>query len=239
LSSGVFIAFEGPDGVGKTTLAATIAEQRYDDVVVAGHISAASDDAIVFVSRRQPSLTSPFAKRLMDHLSMMLWHCGDERDLSDSFWLAAQVAWFTAHTETVIGPLLAEGHTVLVDGWIYKFQAKLLLQGHSQSTLDTMFRSVREPDAVILLEGDAGHLYDRKAEFRDRELGMHAGYAQLNRETFVEYQTKAASNLRRYADRPSWHVFEVGIDEGPAATAARLAPLVADCARASASDALA
>lgn len=239
MSGGLFIAFEGPDGVGKTTLATIIADQRYDDVVAGGHIAAARDDAITFVSRRQPSLTSPFAKRLMGHLSTMLWDCGDERDLSDSFWLATQAAWFTAHSETVIGPLLAEGHTVLVDGWIYKFQAKLLLQGHSQSTLDTMFRSVRKPDTVILLEGDARHLYDRKAEFRARELGMHAGYAQLNRETFVEYQTRAASNLRRYAERPSWRVFEVGIDESPAATAARLAPLVADCARASASDALA
>ncbi len=187
--------------------------------------------ALVFVSRRQISATSTYAATLMEHLSIMLWHSGDAPDLSDAFWVSLQAAWFTAHTETVVGPLLDAGFDVVVDGWLYKFFAKLLLQGFTEPDLAVIFDRVRMPDAVMLLQADVRTLYDRRRDFRPAELGMHASYGELNdlgRDTFVDYQTKTALNLQAFADRHGWHTAQLDPDEPIPATSERLAPIMAE-----------
>ncbi|MBE8523057.1 hypothetical protein ILP97_37140 [Amycolatopsis sp. H6(2020)] len=232
---GRFIALEGTDGVGKTSLARTLADIGYEAALArlarpASHPPKA-DGALAFVSRRQISATSAYAATLMEHLSTMLWHSGDAPDLSDAFWVSLQAAWFTAHTETVVGPLLEAGFDVIVDGWLYKFFAKLLLQGFTESDLAVLFDRVLMPDAVVLLRADAGAVYDRRLEFRPAELGMHASYGDLDdlgRDTFVDYQTKTATNLKAFADRHGWHTVQLDPDEPISDTARRLAAIVAE-----------
>ncbi|GIF01130.1 dTMP kinase [Paractinoplanes rishiriensis] len=201
---GKFIALEGPDGVGKSTLAARLGDLDYTAAVArldgAGH-----GQRLVFVRRRQISATSDYSARIMSQLSTVLWHSGDARDLPDAFWVAAQAAWFTAHATTVIQPLLAAGYDVIVDGWTHKFFSKLLLQGYTDNELQTIFGRIRMPDAVLLLTADIGALYDRRqARFRPAELGMHAGYAELGRDTFIHYQQQGLDNLLTFAARHGW-----------------------------------
>ena len=112
---GQFIAIEGTDGVGKTSLARRLADISYETALarLTEPTAAITPDigggTVVFVPRRQVSATSTYAATLMEHLSTMLWHSGDAQDLSDAFWVSLQAAWFTAHTETVIGPILDAG----------------------------------------------------------------------------------------------------------------------------------
>lgn len=227
---GRFIAIEGTDGVGKTTLARQLADTDYENAV-AGLADSTGARPLVYVPRRQISSTSTYAASLMEHLSTILWHSGDAPDLSDAFWVSTQAAWFTAHTETVIEPLLAGGFDILVDGWLYKFIARLLLQGFTEHDLAVIFARVRMPDAVLLLLSDVGALYDRRRDFRPAELGMHAGYGeldQLNRDTFIDYQNKTVEILRTFASRHSWPVIELDPDEPMPVTAARLAPILTE-----------
>lgn len=253
-SDGRFFVLEGPDGVGKTTLAARLADCSYDEAVPAlarpgtiaplapnGARSGAAADArprpgevsgagrrLVFVPRRQVSSTSPYAATLMRHLATMLWESGDAPDLSDAFWVGLQAAWFTAHSETVLAPLLAAGHDVIVDGWIYKFCSKLLLQGYTQPDLDVIFQRVRVPDVVVLLTADPADLYDRGRTFRPAELGMHAGYQELNRTTFIDYQRAGLKHLHTYAARHRWPAVPLDMTATPDQSAARLSDLIAE-----------
>lgn len=233
--------------MGKTTLAAQVATCFYDDVIAAHHqlslppdlegpcppqpvelpAPAAGDRPLVFVPRRQISATSPYAARLMRQLAAMLWHSGDAPDLPDTFWVGLQAAWFTAHGETVLAPLLDSGHDVIVDGWIYKFCSKLLLQGHAQADLDVIFQRVRVPDEVVLLAADPADLYDRSRQFRPAELGMHAGYGELNRETFIDYQRAGLQYLHSYADRHGWTVADLDPAATPEQSAAHLSDVLA------------
>jgi thymidylate kinase len=211
---GRFIALEGPDGVGKSTLAERLGELDYPAAVAHLRDDAhAENRGLVFVSRRQISATSDYSAGIMKQLSSVLWHSGDAPDLPDAFWVGVQAAWFTAHASTVVEPLLEAGYDVIVDGWTYKFFSKLLLQGYTDTDLQTIFRRVRMPDEVLLLTADIGALFDRRqACFRPAELGMHAGYADLGRDTFIDYQQQGLDNLRTYAARHHWRT--VALDPG-------------------------
>jgi thymidylate kinase len=235
---GRFIALEGPDGVGKTTLAKRLGTVDYAGAVATlpSRSVAGSDKPapLVFVSRRQISATSAYSADLMRQLADVLWHSGESTDLPDAFWVAVQAAWATAHGTTVLGPILEAGNDVITDGWVYKFFSKLLVQGYTLDQLEVIFGRVRMPDAVILLAADPGALYDRRhAEFRPSELGMHAGYQALGRDTFVTYQRQGLVLLQNLAETLGWHTVNVdpaiSVDDTrdlltPVVTAARTVP---------------
>lgn len=225
---GRFIVLEGPDGVGKTSLARCLGEITYEAAVngLPSRAGLGGGLRLVFASKRQISGTSAYAAKLMTHLAAMLWHSGDAPDLPDSFWVGLQAAWFTAHADTVLQPLLSAGHDVIVDGWLYKFWSKLLIQGYTQHDLDVIFARVRTPDAVILLTADVTGLFDRRRQFRPAELGMHAGYSILDRQSYVDYQQAGLGVLRSFAQQHQWPVVDLDLEHSAEDAAAGIAPLV-------------
>ena len=110
---------------------------------------------------------------------------------------------------------------------VYKFCSKLLLQGWAQSDLDVIFGRVRRPDAVILLTASPAALYARRQNFRPAELGMHAGYDELNEESFVHYQEAGLQLLHATGEADGWPVVRLDPGEPPSASAARIAPVLA------------
>lgn len=216
--TGKFVALEGVDGVGKTTLAGRVADLTYEQWLAS---PGREPSGLVFVSRRARSGTSPFAATLMEHLARMLWHSGDSRDLEPAFWVTLQASWFAAHSTCVIGPVLDSGHDVVVDGWYYKFWSKLLGQGFRHDDLETVFAGVREPDHVVLLDADVAAVFDRRADFRPTELGLHAGYGGLDRASFVDYQGRGLVVLKEMARDRGWTTVAVTAGETVQDTADR------------------
>ncbi|GAA2773707.1 hypothetical protein [Kitasatospora cinereorecta] len=213
MSGAPFLALEGPDGAGKTTLAACVADSL-------AHLG------VQHVDRRQVSTHSTYAATLMAPLARMLWHSGDSPDLSDSFWAHLQASWFTAHGEQVVAPALAAG-PILVDGWYFKLASHLTGQGWSTAQIDYLFSRVRRPDHTILLDVEPEVLWDRKADqLRPAELGMHGSYTTLGRESFLDYQKRGLDRLRNMAAAGGWHVMKVPADEDLNTTAHRVTALI-------------
>jgi hypothetical protein len=83
------------------------------------------------------------------------------------------------------------------------------------------------PDAVVLLTADLGALYDRRqAQFRPAELGMHAGYPALSRDTFVDYQQRGLQHLRAFAEQNGWPTVPLDPHGSVEDAVAVLAPLI-------------
>lgn len=222
--TGRFVALEGVDGCGKTTLARSVADVDLAD----GPPPVAGGGQVVFVSRRTVPPGDGFAARLMRQNAWMLWESGDATDLSPEFWVTLQASWYTAMTDAVIGPLLDRGHDVVLDGWMYKFWSKLLNQGYTEDELHVIFRGARVPDHVVLVDADVQAVFERGRDFRPTELGMHVGYAELNMASFVDYQTRGLDNLYRLAKTHGWSTLKVPAQESVDRTTARLSELVSE-----------
>jgi|GEM_PF-5312990 len=222
---GRLIALEGPDGIGKTTLARALADASYEQACALG---SGEPGRLVFVPRRQVCGTSDYARTIMQKLSDVLWHSGDSPDLPAAFWVGLQAAWYNALRTAVLEPLLTSGHDVIIDGWWFKFFSKLRLQGYAQGDLDVVFGTVSQPDAVVLLAADLGALYDRRQDFEPRELGMHAGHIELNRSSFISYQQDGLRFLKGYAVQFGWPVLHLDPTQSVCDTLGLLAPTIGD-----------
>lgn len=225
-----FITLEGGDSAGKSSLAIVLADLEYRLALPVlkrgdrGH-------GLVFVSRRQISQTSVYSRELMQLLATMLWESGDDPVLPDTFWARLQASWFTAHSATVIGPLLDAGFDVITDGWLGKVSANLLTQGrHSAADLEVLFAPVRMPDVTVLLRVDPATAWARRCSLRPSEMDMNAGAGLTGaaRMSFLDYQGRILTTLGRLAVEQRWAVLPVGAEEALEQTAHRLSTLVAD-----------
>ncbi|AYF75286.1 aminotransferase class V-fold PLP-dependent enzyme [Nocardia yunnanensis] len=225
---GRFLALEGTNGSGKSTLAAHVADLDYAG---ATRILADGDPrrGLVWVSRKQPAVTDTNSAMVMARLAEVLW--GDVADpaaLPDSFWAATQAAWFTAFSSAVLAPLLDAGFDVLVDGWIGRISTQLLAQGnHSSAELAVLFAHVRRPDVTVLVDVDPAVTWQRHAEVKPGDLGIHAG-ADITqaRAAFTDYQQRTRTGLCLAAAEHSWPILHVGATETAEQSAQRLAALL-------------
>jgi dTMP kinase len=196
---GFFITLEGTDGSGKSTLSKVVAR-------------ALTDLAVEHCSNKVIATEPDFVNRSMTAVAQLLWP--KESTLFDHllplhYWLHLQVTWYTLFCEFVVRPQLNAGKILIIDGWYYKFVAKLLVRGISNEYLATVFSNIQQPDAVIFLDVDVEAIWDRKNDFRPHEMGLHHRYPELGRESFLDYQTKILDALRSLATNNGWHTAHV------------------------------
>jgi dTMP kinase len=196
----VFIALEGTDGSGKSTLAPLVAD-------LLGPTPA------VFRSKLQMADGTNAVAQRMATLRHMLWPMegiSDFLDYPSQYWVMLQGAWYTMASTFTVGPLLAGGRTVILDGWCYKFMAKARLDPMHPALLESVFAEVLVPDLVVHLVTDLEAVYDRDPRFTFHELGGYQDYATRGRDSFVEHQTRVRQQIREIVPRD--RLIELPID---------------------------
>lgn len=202
----MFIALEGIDGAGKTTLARWIAESR--------------PEKLKFVSRHTIIADSKFVEPIQKALSAVLWEYPESRDLSSLFWLYLQGAWHVMLGETTLKAV----PNLVMDGWYYKFLSRLIHQGVDQDKIEAVFALAPKPDAVILLNVDPMDAWSRKP-YRLTEMGLHSSVQVDNAaDAFAKYQEGTFRVLSTFAQKFGWTIVNVPAGESAEQTLARVMP---------------
>ena len=218
---GKLIAIEGPDGSGKTTLARAVA--------AAG--------GALFVEKKTIAEGPPYVAEVMAQVREQLWpmRAPESRQhfglFPDTYWIHLQATWYVLFAEFVVAPHLARGTVVVVDGWIYKFIAKLIAKGMDRGYLETALAGVPPPDHVFLLRVPAQDIWRRSAAsrrtFNELEMGSLNGFLTLGEPSFVSHQSDVAAELSRMAVAARWTAIDVATGEGQETTGLRLRERIA------------
>lgn len=167
--TGVFISFEGVDGVGKTTQVNRLRE----------HLNAAGHEVVV---TREPGGT-----QLGVSLRRLLLHGGELADRAEALLFAADRA---QHVHEVIRPALRRGAVVITDRYV---DSSLAYQagGRELTVQEVRQLSLWATDALMpcrtyVLDMDPRLSHHRLAHDEDRMESEGGGFQQRTREAFLE-----------------------------------------------------
>jgi len=214
---GGLIVLIGVDGVGKTTLSRLVAKNL-------------AELGVKELPHRTIGDAEPHVEQSMSGIADLLWpkvNTAFDHLLPAHFYIFLKAAWYSLFSELVAKPRLEQGQTLLTDGWYYKFIAKMTLDGFAEPYLNKIFSHVSEPDLVIMLDTDIPHLWERRSDFRHHELGLHEGYSELGRQSFIDYQTKVRQVLLEMAQRDGWDILWIEKDASIADASALLEARIA------------
>ncbi|MEG0635953.1 MAG: thymidylate kinase [Pseudomonas sp.] len=185
-----FIAFEGTDGAGKST----VARATFDKLAGDGY-------NLNFIDKNRPPVQSGYSEYHLARIREILWDYPDDaplEKLGDKHWLHLIAAWFHAADFAAISPLLEQGQSCLADGWYFKYLARFLLKDNAISQhAAAAFAGVRKPDYVIFLDVDPSVAARRKESFRASESGAYDGASEDRINGFINYQQRVRESYRQ------------------------------------------
>lgn len=184
-----FISLEGIDGAGKSTTARIVAETLGLHEITKKSIS--SDD--IFCNEQISKIRSanyPGYNGMYDS------------KMSSLYWLHLQAVWYTLVYDHAVLPKLQKNTPVLVDGWYYKFLAKIQRELTTAQIFDlSTFSLVPQPDFVIHLDLDPELALKRRSDFTHYEAGSHSGMP-MGSDSFLSFQDYIRKNITKmYDDR--------------------------------------
>lgn len=186
----IFIAFEGTDGAGKST----VARATYDKVLE-------SYSELNYIDKNRPPVSSGYTEFHMSRIREILWDYPDNApldQLGDRHWISLISAWFQATDYAAIRPLMNSGVSCIADGWYYKYLARFLLKDtYLAEEALAIFSTIRKPDAVIFLDVDPVLAAKRKGSFRLSESGAYDGGNEDRLKSFIAYQNRVRSSYER------------------------------------------
>lgn len=186
----IFIAFEGTDGAGKST----VARATYDKVFE-------SYPKLNYIDKNRPPVSSGHTEFHMSRIREILWDYPDNApldQLGDRHWISLIAAWFQATDYAAIRPLMKAGNSCIADGWYYKYLARFLLKDtYLAEEALAIFSTIRKPDAVIFLDVDPVLAAKRKGSFRLSESGAYDGGNEDRLKSFIAYQNRVRSSYEQ------------------------------------------
>ena len=202
----VFIAFEGIDGAGKSTVVPALSALLRSGGVNDVQILRKSADA---------GGGDPAAPQLRQ-LYELIWGGRDDEPAGDPLGthvhLFLHAAWFAALHRARVRPLRERpGSVAVADGWYYRTVVKAVARGVAEDWALSLFEHTAKPDLVVLLDVDPVVAWERRAgRFRHSELGTWEGLEGDPRDTFLAYQSRIRAGLDGLARRFGWEVVRQG-----------------------------
>jgi dTMP kinase len=180
--NGLLIAFEGPDGSGKTTqrkLLKSWLQNIHEDVVVTKWSSSPS---------YKPIIKAKKAARLLDAPSYALLHAAD-------FW---------HRYETVIQPALRDGKVVLADRYVFTGIARDSARGMDPQWCHTLYGGARKPDLVFYFKAPLETCAMRIASARDLkfyEAGQDVTGIEDAYTSYLRFGSQVVSEYNRLSEQ--------------------------------------
>ena len=189
VGTGKLVVLEGIDGAGKTSTA------EYLSSLVAGY---------QYVSSKSNLEERSYVNDTMRELSKITWPLSDLRhrvhEIPEHCWMHLHAAWHHIFANTVLKPMLADGMNLVMDGYYYKFYAKMKLNGVASLFLNQCFSSDIVPDLVVFLDVDPSIAWDRKnGTASGYEMGsMYNGeaFGTVGKESFIQYQALLGNAIK-------------------------------------------
>jgi dTMP kinase len=180
---GKFIAVDGIDGSGKSTVTKRVGERL-------------RDTSVVQTRYKEIATTSPELENSMRQLDAILWPPKQDhlRRLPSRYRVLLHAAWVNLVSDAIVVPRVAASETLLFDGWCYKIMARFIVDGYSEDYIRCVFSNASEPDHMILLLPDPELVWTRSLQngrrFSPVEMGLYQGYTDLGKDTFISYQSR-------------------------------------------------
>ena len=129
---------------------------------------------------------------------------------SSRYWLHTLAAWYELLHAAHIAPAIAQGQTVIVDGWYFKHQARMKLSDDLRLTslADQVFSAVPQPDRMVWLPTPTEvAARRRRGSSKPSEHGAFlTGEATTDPGSFTDYQTRTAQLMEELLHEHSAHV---------------------------------
>ena len=176
---------------------------------VASSICKENPKNYLFIKKREIVCNDVAIAEIQKKLAELMWPHNDNeigKELPFQYWLHLQVCWYSLRTKFDVNPILSENISVIVDSWYYSFLAKSLIGGMNKDYLIETFKHISMADQVILiLVTDFEQLWkDNVVEIKPSKFGVHQGYVDESKETFLKYHMDLQNQLLKIADEYHW-----------------------------------
>ncbi|MCY9783307.1 AAA family ATPase [Nocardiopsis sp. EMB25] len=185
---GEFWVVEGIDGAGKSHLLSRLADTTCEAVVLR------KDD--------RPKSGDRWADGRLAVMHILTWgydHIEPVWNYPSRYWLHTLAAWCELFHHVHVAPTLAEGRSVVVDGWYFKHQARMALSGDEDlvALAARVFSALPQPDQVVRLSTPPDLAATRRSgSSKPSEHGAFVtGQAVMSERDFATYQTCTSQAL--------------------------------------------
>ncbi|WP_437926318.1 hypothetical protein WMF37_45995 [Sorangium sp. So ce291] len=206
MSNGLFIAFEGTDASGKTTLTYALKkafEEAGRTVTLVGHSE--------FL--RSGFDTETYLGRKLQALDPVVWGGSRPHDPIDQVpvdcWIYLLGTWYTLLSIHLIEPQRRAGHVIIADSWVYK----QIVHHNLAGTLDEAyvlrhFALAAKPDLTFFLRVSPEVTWQRRDDHLPRDYGVFSGSKELSREAYLGHQRRLGARFQPYAERNGWVILD-------------------------------
>lgn len=202
LKDQLFITFEGLDGSGKSSLFE----------IIGPILREKSRPPLRLVDKKYPPNFSPYTDSHIACIRSILWEYPSGApmgELGDMHWLHLLASWFHVIDNTQIKPALAQGDSIFMESWCYKYLVRYRLKSdYMYKAMLTALQSLTQPNPVVFIDIKPEVAAERKKVFGYSESGGMDGLRGSSKKDFIAYQNTLRDIYLDLAAQHQWIVIE-------------------------------